>query len=176
MATEQEETMQALQVAIKMEIDGKEFYLKAGQESGNEPGKKLLTSLAAEEDIHRKVFEEIYDAIRRKNTWPSTDFQHDGGKGLRTIFSKATREIGSDIKASTNELDAVQTAMAMENKTYDYYKSLRQKATHDAEKDFYDALCVQERGHHIILSDYYEYLKDPAAWFVKAEHPSLDGA
>ena len=87
MATEQEETMQALQVAIKMEIDGKEFYLKAGQESGNEPGKKLLTSLAAEEDIHRKVFEEIYDAIRRKNTWPSTDFQHDGGKGLRTIFS-----------------------------------------------------------------------------------------
>jgi len=175
MATEQEKTLQALQLAIKMEIDGKEFYLKASQESSNELGKKLLNSLAAEEDIHRKVFEGIYDAIGRKNTWPGIDFQPDGGRGLRTIFARATEGIDSDIKASATEIDAVQTAMAMENKTYDFYKSLSQKATYSAERDFYDALAAQEREHHLILSDYYEYLKDPAAWFVKAEHPSLDG-
>ncbi|MFC2066467.1 ferritin family protein [Chloroflexota bacterium] len=175
MVTEQEKTLQALQLAIKMEIDGKEFYLKASEESSNELGKKLLKSLAAEEDIHRKVFEGIYDAIGRKNTWPRVDFQSDGGKGLRTIFARATEGKVSDIKASATELDAVQTAMAMENKTYDFYKGLSQKATYDAEKDFYDALTAQEREHHIILADYYEYLKDPAAWFVKTEHPSLDG-
>ena len=175
MATEQEKTLQALQLAIKMEIDGKEFYLKASQESSNELGKKLLQSLAAEEDIHRKKFEEIFNAISDKKAWPRIDFQPDGGKGLRTIFARATEGIGSDIKASATEIDAVQTAMAMENKTYDFYKSLNQKATYSAERDFYDALAAQEREHHLILSDYYEYLKDPAAWFVKAEHPSLDG-
>ncbi|MBE9482265.1 MAG: hypothetical protein IMY88_01140, partial [Chloroflexi bacterium] len=47
MEIEQDRTVQALQVAIKMEIDGKEFYLKASRESSNELGKKLLESLAA---------------------------------------------------------------------------------------------------------------------------------
>ena len=98
MATEQEKTLQTLQMAIKMEIDGKEFYLKASQESGNEPGKKLLQSLAVEEDIHRKGFEEIYDAIGRKKTCPKTDFPPDVGKGLSAIFARANEEIGSDIK------------------------------------------------------------------------------
>jgi hypothetical protein len=36
-------------------------------------------------------------------------------------------------------------------------------------------VAAEEREHHLILLDYYEYLKDPAGWFVKKEHPSLDG-
>ena len=65
MVAEQEETRRALQIALQMETDGKAFYLKASQESGNELGKELMQSLAAEEDIHRQKFEEIYEAISR---------------------------------------------------------------------------------------------------------------
>ncbi len=175
MVNEQDKTLDALQIAIQMEIDGKEYYLKASQKSSNELGKKLLRSLAAEEDIHRQKFEKIYDAIRNKRSWPTTDFQPDGGKRLRTIFAKVTEEMSSNIKAPTTELDAIQTAMDMENKTYDFYKSQRGNATYDAERNFYETLAAEEREHHLILLDYYEYLKDPAGWFVKKEHPSLDG-
>jgi len=175
METEQAKTLKALQTAIQMEIDGKEYYLKASRESSNELGKKLLQSLAAEEDVHRQKFEEIYSAISRKKTWPKTDFQPDGGKGLRTIFAKAIKEIGSNVKAPTTELDAVLTAMGMENKTYDFYTNQGKGATSDAERDFYQSLAAEEREHHQVLLDYYEYLKDPAGWFVKTERPSLDG-
>ena len=91
MTTEQDKTLKALQIAIQMEIDGKEYYLKASRESSGELGKKLLASLAAEEDIHRQKFEWIYDAIRNTRKWPATEFQPDGGKRLRTIFAKATK-------------------------------------------------------------------------------------
>jgi len=175
MVTEQDKTLEALQIAIQMEIDGKEYYLKASQESTNELGKKLLQSLAIEEDTHRQKFEEIYDAIRNKKAWPVTNFQPDGGKRLRTIFARATEGMGSDIKALATELDTIQTAMDMENKTYDFYKSQGENAAYDAERDFYKTLAAEEREHHLILLDYYEYLKDPAGWFVKKEHPSLDG-
>jgi len=176
MVTEQDKTLKALQIAIQMEIDGKEYYLKASRDSSNELGKKLLQSLAAAEDIHRQKFGEIYNAIRNKNFWPITDFQPDGGQGLRTIFARVTEEMSSTIKASTTELDAIQTAMDMENKTYDFYKSQGAKADYDAEKDFYQTLAAEEREHHLILLDYYEYLKNPAGWFVKKEHTSLDGS
>ena len=174
MVTEQDKTLDILKIAIQMEIDGKKFYLKASRASSNELGKKLLESLAAEEDVHRQKFKEIHDAIRNKITWPKTDFQPDGGIRLRTIFARTTEEMSSVIKAPTAELDAVQTAMDMENKTHDFYQTQLKNATHYAEREFYEALATQEKEHHLILLDYYEFLKNPAAWFVSKEHPSLD--
>jgi len=174
MVTEQDKTLEALQIAIQMEIDGKGFYLKASQESSNELGKKLLESLATEEDTHRQKFEEIYSAMRSKKAWPMTDFQPDKGKRLRTIFVRATEKTGSNIKVLATELDAIQVAMNLENKTYDFYKTRAGNASYD-ERGFYETLAAEEREHHLILLDYYEYVKDPAGWFVKREHPSLDG-
>ena len=175
MESEQSKTLEALQIAIQMEVDGKGYYLKASRESGNELGKKLMQSLAAQEDIHRLKFEEIYGAIQNKKAWPVTGFQPDGGKKLRTIFAVATEEMGSNVKAIPAELDAVQAAMDMESKTYDFYKNQSKNATYEAEIDFYETVAGEEREHHLVLVDYYEYLKDPAAWFVEKEHHSLDG-
>ena len=175
MVNEQDKTAAALQIAIQMETDGREYYLKASQESSNELGKALLKSLADEEAIHRQKFEEIYEAIRSQKAWPKTDFQPDGGRRLRTLFIQTGESLGFAIKAPATELDAVQTAMDLENKTYDFYNTQGKKATYGIEREFYEALAMQEKEHHLILLDYYEYLKDPAAWFVSKEHPSLDG-
>ena len=175
MADEMDMTLKALKTAIQMEIDGKEFYLEASESSKNELGKKLLKQLASEEDIHRKVFEDIYKDISAKKGWPTGKLQTDGGKGLRTIFSSAMEGMDKDVKTIPTELDAVQEAMEMENKTYDFYKSRIGKAAYDAEKQFYEALSFQEEEHFKVLLDYYEFLKSPEAWFVQKEHPSLDG-
>ncbi len=175
METEQDKALEALKIAIQMEFDGKKYYQQASQRSDNQLGKKLFQSLAAEEDIHRQKFEELYNAIGSKKAWPKTDFQPDGGKRLQTILAKATEEMGSNIKPLTTELDAIKTAMDMENKTYDYYKNRGKNATYEAERDFYELLSGEERGHYLALRDYHEYLIDPAGWFVEKEHPSLDG-
>jgi rubrerythrin len=172
---EQDRTLQALKVAIQMEIDGKAYYLKASRESGNELGKKLLSSLASEEDIHRRKFEEIYNSIRARKGWPVTDFKPSWGQKIRTVFAEATERMAPSVKVAGSELNAVKTAMDMENETYDYYQKRGKAAILDAEREFYETLAGEEREHHIVLLDYYEYLKDPAGWFVKAEHPSLDG-
>jgi rubrerythrin len=175
MTGEQETTTGALRTAIQMEIDGIEYYIKASQASRNDLGRKLLEKLAAEEDIHRQVFEKIYRDISAKKGWPEKAFTGDGGRGLRTIFSRALEEMDRDVKSIPTEMEAIQTAMGMENKTYDFYKARSGKATYGAEKEFYEALAMQEEEHHRVLLDYYEFLKDPAAWFVQKEHPSLDG-
>ena len=175
MTTEQEETLKALQTAIQMEIDGKEYYHNVSQSSDNKLGRELFQSLAAEEDMHRQKFEKIYNALRSKKAWPKVDFQPDRGKRLATIFAKGIEEMGSNAKAPASEIDAIQKAMDMENMTYDFYQNQSQKATYDVEIDYYQALAGEERGHYLALLDYREYLSDPAGWFVNQEHPSLDG-
>ena len=175
MTSEQDKTLEGLKIAIQMEIDGKEYYLKVSRESRNELGKKLLEKLASEEDTHRQRFEQIYNAIKDKRAWPTADFRPDGGRTLRTIFARATEQMGAKAKTPKTELDAITTAMGMENKTFDYYTRQGANATEDAEREFYYAVASEEREHYLILLDYYEYLKDPAAWFAQKEHPSLDG-
>jgi rubrerythrin len=175
MEQEKEKTLKVLQLAIQMEIEGKKFYIQASNKSGNELGRKLLESLAREEDIHRHNFEQIYTAIANKKNWPTTDFKPDSGKRLRTIFTRVTGHIGSETNTHSSEIEDVRTAMTMENKTLDFYTNQAQKSAFDAERAFYEALASEEREHHLILLDYYEYLKNPAGWFIKKEHPSLDG-
>jgi rubrerythrin len=175
MVSENEKTLEGLRVAVQMEIDGKEFYLKASRESSNEMGRKLLESLSAEEDIHRQKFEQIYQALQQKNSWPNVKLEPTGRQRLKTLFAQQVEKLGTDVSALATELEAVNTAMDMENKTYDFYKARSRDATFTAEKDFYEAVAAEEAVHHQILRDYYEYLEDPARWFTQKEHPSLDG-
>ncbi|MGD0794914.1 MAG: ferritin family protein [Dehalococcoidales bacterium] len=175
MAKEQETTVAALKTSIQMEIDGKEFYKKSSEASTNELGKQLLKRLSAEEDIHRKVFEEIYKSISSNKGWLDKKITFDGGRKLRTIFAKAMEAMATDTKAIPTELGAIETGMEMENKTYDFYKKRSGLARYSGEKEFYEEVAAQEKEHHRVLLDYFEFLKDPAAWYKVKEHQFVDG-
>jgi len=175
MKDEQTKTIEALQLSIQMEIDGKAYYQKASQKSGNKIGRDLFQWLAAEEDNHRRRFEEIYKAIETKRTWPKISIEPAKREGISTLFAKAMDTSESYLKTLPTELDAIAKAISMENKTHDFYKSQSSKATHSTERGFYEALATEERGHYLALIDYREYLLDPAGWFRKMEHHSLDG-
>jgi rubrerythrin len=175
MATDQQKTLEGLRMAVQMEIDGKEYYLKTSQNTSNKMGAKLLHSLSKAEDVHREKFIKIYESIRDKNAWPKTTLRANAGKTLHTVFSAATQRMADKTKPLAEELDAVQTAMKMENKTLDYYTKQAAKASSEIEKSFYKAIANEEREHHLILLSYYEFLSDPTGWFTKAEHHSIDG-
>lgn len=175
MAEEHFKTIQALQVAIQMEIDGKQYYQKASLESSNRVGRELFQWLASEEDRHKQRFEEIYKAIENKKAWPQIDIQPGRQKGLHTLFAEALKTAELNLKAHPTELDAIAKAMYMENKTHDFYKTQAQKAVHSTERSLYEAIATEERGHYLALADYREYIIDPAGWFRKIERHSLDG-
>ena len=135
----------------------------------------MLASLAKLEDYHRQKFEQIYETICKSHKWPVVDFKQESGKILKTIFAEETINPTTTIKVAQTELDAVQKAMQVEDKSYDLYHQRYEQAAKGAERDFYETISNEERQHKLILLDYYEYLHDPAGWYVKAEHHSLDG-
>lgn len=175
MTTEQNQTLAALQYAIRMETDGKEYYLTCSRESRDGFGKKLLAALAAAEDIHRQRFEEIFRALQSKKAWPEIQLRPSNAE-LKTIFAAALQQRPSTTAGPTNELEAVKRAIEMEAKSYDYYKDQGKAASYGTQRDFYEKLAAEEREHHLALLDYQEYLGNPAGWFAKTERPSLDGA
>ena len=175
MEDEYDKTLEAIQFAIQMEIDGKAYYQKASGETGNKVGKELFNWLAGEEDKHRQRFEEIYNSIKKQKAWPEVKIQPHKGDILKTLFFEAMRAAGPTVKVAGTELHTIDKAMEMENKTEKFYSSRGGEAAYSAEKKLYTSLAAEERGHFLALVDYREYLIDPAGWFRKAEHHSLDG-
>lgn len=175
MEDEYGKTLEAIQFAIQMEIDGKAYYQKASGETDNKVGKELFEWLAGEEDKHRQRFEDIYNSIKKQRAWPEVSIQPSKGDILKTLFSEAMRAAGLTVKAADTELNTIDKAMEMENKTEKFYSKRGEEAAYDAEKKLYTSLAAEERGHFLALVDYREYLIDPAGWFRKAEHLSLDG-
>jgi rubrerythrin len=176
MENEQARTIEVLQLAVQMEIEGKEFYHKASRKSSNKLAKELFQQLANEEDVHRKKFEEIYKAFKRVQNWPDVEPPVEKGRRLKTLFAEATKTLGSKFKVAESELEAIKLAMDMEVRSYNLYNARSAESTLPVEKQFYKTLAGEERGHHLALLDSYEYLSDPVGWFTKKEHWSLDGA
>ena len=174
MITEQAKTLEALQIAIQMEIDGKKYYQLMSESKGPEMGIRLFQQLAVEEDYHRQKFEEIYKTFEDKKSWPAVAFETDQGKRLKNIFSEAI-DVQRKGKARISQLKAVQKAMEMENKTRDFYKDRAEKAIFEAEKKYYELVAGEESKHHAVLLDYYEYIQNPVDWYTLKEHHSLDG-
>ena len=170
MANEHDLTVAALEDALKLEIDGKEYYLKISSSSFNPMGKKLFQSLAAEEDLHRQKFEKIFKAIADQKSWPDIKVERHIGN-FKTLFAEASE----NIKFTGSELEALETAMKMENKTRDFYLGRAEKAVFPAEKKYYESLAKEERIHHTLLQDYFEYMNNPAQYFTIKEKHSLDG-
>jgi rubrerythrin len=166
-------TQEALRLAIQMEIESRRFYLEAGKSCGNEPGKKLYASLAREEAAHRRDFEKIYEAIQSKYAWPRVGTPTRKTRKPPHI-SGLTPEMCGLVRPEESELEAVKTAIKMENESYDFYRKQYGHAIYLAEKEFYQSVSAAENAHRLALIDYLEFLKDPAAYFVSKEHPTLD--
>ena len=176
MQEQSKKTAHALETALQMEKEGQEFYYKAELKSTNPLTKNLFKNLAEQEIVHMQIINEIYQKISGTAGWPEieTNFKH--AKSLRNVFQEAIDSMDKEVKASSDEVEALQTAMNMEDKSYSYYNSRADEATSVAEKSFYQSLTGEERGHYLAILNSYEYLTDPQAWFLKEEHWSLDGA
>jgi rubrerythrin len=171
----QARTIKILRLAVGMEEDGKKFYQKASRKSSNKLGKELFQQLAKEEDVHRKKFEEIYKALKRGQNWLDVELQSGKDAKIKSLFTEATKALDSKFEVAESEFQVIKTAMDMEIRSYNLYHSRSAESTLPVEKQFYKTLAGEERGHHLALLDFYEYLSNPTGWFTKKEHWSLNG-
>jgi rubrerythrin len=167
--------IEAVKYAIQMELDGKKFYTLSQKQSQSRIGNELFGWLASQEDEHRKRFEQIYAAIVAKNGWPVIDVKPDKNANLRSLFAEAIRNVKADPAQLKGDLAAAEEAITMELKSRDFYSGRAIKAASEVEKEFFQAIAAEEQGHYLALVDYKEYIADPAGFFTRTEHHSIDG-
>jgi len=161
----------ALKTAIKLEEDGNAFYLKASEKITQNFAKEMFKSLADAEDKHLKVVNTIYERLKKGGKWQKLVIPMTDPKTV-TVFPEELGMSEEELSESVNVLDI---AIRMEEESIKLYDGLLEKAVDPFEKRFYIVLSNEEREHYLDLSDYRDYLQDPAGWFTTRESFMLDG-
>ena len=166
---------EALETALQMEVEGKEFYQKTGQKSVSPLVQQLFKNLAAQEDVHYRRVKEVHAAVKAGNKWPEKESTFKRPRSLQAVFKDAIEKMGAHFEVPSAEVEALKMAMNMEDKSYSFYRNREEEAVSPAEKAFYKALTGEERVHYLTLQSSHEYLSNPEGWFTMKERWSLDG-
>ena len=167
-----DERLNTLEIAMKLEEDGKKFYMDAREKATSAFAKEMFGSLAKDEDVHLEKVKEIYKKLKEERKWPKVVTTIGDVVKTKAVFPKDVKDLTEeDISEGVKVL---RIGIEMEEKSIMFYNELAEKATDPFEARFYLALAHEERGHYLSLWDYREYLEDPAGWFGMKEGFRLD--
>jgi len=175
----EKERLNALEVALNNEMREREFYLKNAMRTKNSLGKAMFQQIGDEELEHYERLKQLHQKWEKQEKWPETvplKVKETIVKDVLVEFLKKVDEPSKGPKGDADDLEAVRTALDFEAKGAKYYADLRDQVSDPKEKQFFDLLSKIENEHYLSLKDTEEYLIDPASWYRKAEHHTLDGA
>jgi rubrerythrin len=172
----EKERLNALEVALNNEMREREFYLKNAKRTKNPLGKKMFQQIGDDELEHYERLKQLHQKWAKQEKWPETVPLKVRDTIVKDILLDFVKKVDVTAKGDSDDLEAVRTAIDFEAKGAKYYADLRDSVSNPKEKEFFDLLSKMENEHYISLKDTEEYFIDPASWYRKAEHHTLDGA
>ena len=170
--------LEALEYAMFNERLGYCFYTKAAEMTTDEMGKKMFISLALDEEEHLSILQKEFDYLKKTSNWISIDQVQcaKSPSSAPAIFPEEEAKVAEMIRKRTSDLDALDIALDMENRSYDLYREAAEKTNNFTAKAVYEYLCKEENKHFTMIQKTREYLASSGAWLWDDLHPPmLDG-
>ncbi len=177
--TAQKADLQALQLALKMETDGYNFFKDAAARAKNPLTKEAFEYFAKWELEHVEFIKKMYKKLNDTGEWLSLDQMNqkvgDAAVAIKTIFKEKHEEIDKHVKVATSDLEAYVLARDIEDKATVFYKQKADSAQETSAKKFFTFMIDVEREHYNILNNSYRFLQDPALYNLEEENWMFDG-
>ena len=150
------EKLDVFDFAIKAEKDGMDFYMKASRKfSGNEDLKKLFSSLAKEEAVHMKTFNEFKIKAEGKGV-DQTLKNPEIGAYLETIVQEGLFPRGETVNRRLEKVETVgqaaAIAMTAEKNAILLYSELAKLSRDREQKKFFEKIAKEEKLHLVMVS------------------------
>jgi len=146
-----------LKTAILLERKGKAFYSQAARNSESKSAKKIFEMMAEEEDEHIDFLTRQAKSYVKDHIFVHPEPRDEEGD---TNVEILTEQIKKEINAAGFEAAAISAAIDFENRAIRIYSERAEKATDPVEKEIYQMLADWEKGHHHLLFQLNEELKE----------------
>ena len=159
--------MDILEFAMQMELDGKAFYEKGAEAAKSPELKKILQTLAEEEQRHYNIFKQLKAgevkaaskfADNRAETVTITRnlFREMADAGQDTLY-------GDEARAMWNE------AMEVERKSEKMYREAAEKESDEQRRELWNRIADEENNHIYFIDNMISFLADPQSFVQSAQ-------
>jgi len=160
--------MDIFDFAMKMELDGKDFYTRLATESNCQGLKQIFADLAADEQKHYEIFS------RLKAQQPLAGMADSRAlETARNLFAELKVDLSSGNGLGSN-LEAYRYAMKVEKESETIYLEAAEKEENEEVRKLLLKIVVEERKHYNIIENIYDFVSAPTQSLVWAEATNLD--
>jgi rubrerythrin len=154
---EESKAIEILKTALLLERRGKAFYTKVADQAADPDVQQIFEIMAEEETEHIKFLSEQFIHYKQNQRFKNVKFP----KGPEDTASEIlTDTIKGKISAASYEAAAISSAIDMETRAIKIYTDRAKLADDPDEKKFYQWLADWEKGHHKILFELNNELKE----------------
>lgn len=160
--------------AVRFEESGREFFLKAAENTKNPMAKDIFTTLANEELKHIKRIKDVFDRLVSEGKFPE-ELPKSENLPWKNIFRDALNRFKDVVKPQILELDSIKLGLDFESKGYKMYDELAKKAANSLERAFFETLRDEEEGHYLAIENLQKFMENPVDWYGELEHHIFEG-
>jgi len=168
------EFKEAVKTALENEKKGREMYVEFAARAKNAVTKKTFEFLSDEELRHVDKISEIAEGLDSENA-DVPDLQAATIEKMKEIFGVSVKEFNKKAKIDSSDVEAHELAMDFEEKSYEFYKELSEKASDKKIKKFFDALMKEEENHYEFIEKACNFIKNPEEFYSEEEGWLLEG-
>ena len=158
--------MDIFEFAMKMEEDGKKYYLELSGIATDEGIQNILKMLAADEDKHFAVIKQMKE---EQTVMVETRVLEKA----RNIFAEM-REKKEEIDISSTPIHLYAKAKEIEERSIKFYLEMSADMEDDAQRDLFLLLAEEEKKHVFLLENVIEFVSKPKIWLENAEFNHLE--
>lgn len=163
---------QALKTALDFEQKGHSIYEETSNSTKNPIVAKTFRYLVNQELIH---IEEIKEYLEKLNNSHNIELKGDTLTDTKKFFTSTVKEFKAKTELSDDDLKAHETALELEQKSYDFYKEQHNQTADEEAKKFFKWLMGQENTHYEFIQKAYDFIKDPVGFYTEEEQWIVEG-
>ena len=166
------ELKKAFQTALDFEQKGHDIYEEISNKTNNPIVAKTFRYLADQELIHIEEIEEYLEKLDNTN---KIELKGDTLEDTKKFFTTTVKEFKDKTGLSEDDLKAHETALELEQNSYNFYKEQHDQTDKEETKEFFKWLMDQENAHYEFIRKAYDFIKDPVAFYSEEEAWIVEG-
>jgi rubrerythrin len=160
-----DQVLRALGRALKLEQDGYAFYTQAAERVQDAACKQTMLSLADDEKMHEAMIVRQLEAMSEDGDYVYLPHVKPIDVDLAaSILPPDPKQVEERVSENSDELEAIQTGMEIEMRSYDLYRQAALETESEAGKQMYQWLAAAEMMHFDLLMSNYEALNTRSKW------------
>jgi rubrerythrin len=163
--------MNVFEHAMKMEEDGRNYYLDQARQAKAPALRRILEELADDELKHYRLFKKMRD-----------DQLHDDSPGFGTAIIATTKNVFDALKKEAESVTASnmgpvsiwEHARDTEKEAADFYREKAEEIDGNTNRSAFLRIAEEEHRHYVALDSVVKFLQEPKQWLADAEWSSLE--